>query len=66
MNSSDPHLEKRLVEVQRRTASRVVLQDQFSEEAVAGVDQAFLGGWSYPEPWCSLHLFVSLAKPARS
>jgi len=43
MKSSDPDLEKRLVEVQRRIASRVVLQDQFSEEAVAGVDQAFSG-----------------------
>ncbi len=43
MSSLDPDLEKRLIEVQRRIASRVVLQDQFSEEAVAGVDQAFLG-----------------------
>ncbi|MCX6669582.1 MAG: endonuclease V [Methanothrix sp.] len=43
MNSLDPDLEKRLVEMQRRIASRVVLQDQFSEEAVAGVDQAFSG-----------------------
>jgi deoxyribonuclease V len=42
MSSLDPDLEKRLIEVQRRIASRVVLQDQFSEEAVAGVDQAFL------------------------
>ncbi len=40
LNSS---LERRLVEVQRRIASRVVLEDRFSGEAVAGVDQAFLG-----------------------
>jgi len=33
MKSSDLHLEKRLIEVQRRIASRVVLQDQFSGEA---------------------------------
>ncbi len=39
LNSS---LERRLVEVQRRIASRVVLEDRFSCEAVAGVDQAFL------------------------
>lgn len=39
LNSS---LERRLVEVQRRIASRVVLEDRFSGEAVAGVDQAFL------------------------
>jgi len=31
MNSLDPDLEKRLVEMQRRIASRVVLQDHFSE-----------------------------------
>ncbi len=40
LNSS---LERRLVEVQRRIASRVVLEDRFSCEAVAGVDQAFPG-----------------------
>ena len=39
----DPFLEKRLVEVQKRIASRVCLDDSFSEEMPAGVDQAFLG-----------------------
>ncbi len=43
MNSLNPLLEKRLVDVQRRIASRVILDDSFSEEAPAGVDQAFLG-----------------------
>jgi deoxyribonuclease V len=35
-------LERLMVEVQRRIASRVVLEDRFSGESVAGVDQAFL------------------------
>jgi deoxyribonuclease V len=39
----DSSLERRLVEVQRRVASRAVLEDRFSSEAVAGVDQAFQG-----------------------
>jgi deoxyribonuclease V len=43
MSLLDSSLERRLVEVQRRIASRVVLEDRFSSEAVAGVDQAFLG-----------------------
>ncbi len=42
MSLLDSSLERRLVEVQRRIASRVVLKDRFSTEAVAGVDQAFL------------------------
>ncbi|MDM7913072.1 MAG: endonuclease V [Methanotrichaceae archaeon] len=42
MNLLDSSLERRLVEVQRRIASRVVLEDRFSGEVVAGVDQAFL------------------------
>ncbi len=37
----DSSLERRLVEVQHRIASRAVLVDRFSAEAVAGVDQAF-------------------------
>jgi deoxyribonuclease V len=43
MSLLDSSLERRLVEVQRRIASRVVLVDRFSSEseAVAGVDQAF-------------------------
>lgn len=43
MKSLTPSLERRLVDVQRRIASRVVLDDSFSEEAIAGVDQAFIG-----------------------
>lgn len=39
LNSS---LERRLIGVQRRIASRVVLENRFSSEVVAGVDQAFL------------------------
>lgn len=39
----DSSLERRLVEVQRRISSRAVLDDNFSSEAVAGVDQAFVG-----------------------
>jgi deoxyribonuclease V len=42
MSLLDSSLERCLVEVQRRIASRVVLEDRFSGEAVAGVDQAFL------------------------
>lgn len=42
-SSLDTSLERRLVEVQRRIASRAVLEDSFSPETVAGVDQAFLG-----------------------
>jgi deoxyribonuclease V len=43
MSLLDSSLEKRLDEVQRIVASRVVLKDEFSCEAVAGVDQAFIG-----------------------
>jgi deoxyribonuclease V len=43
MSLLDSSLEKRLIEVQRIVASRVVLEDEFSCEAVAGVDQAFIG-----------------------
>lgn len=42
----DVSLERRLVEVQRRIASRAVIEDKFSAGAAvatAGVDQAFLG-----------------------
>jgi deoxyribonuclease V len=42
MSLLESSLERRLVEVQRRIALRVVLKDRFSGEAVAGVDQAFL------------------------
>jgi deoxyribonuclease V len=43
MSLLDSSLEKRLIEVQHAVASRVVLEDRFSCEAVAGVDQAFIG-----------------------
>lgn len=43
MSLLDSSLEKRLNEVQRIVASRVMLEDEFSCEAVAGVDQAFIG-----------------------
>lgn len=43
MSLLDSSLEKRLNEVQRIVAARVVLEDEFSCEAVAGVDQAFIG-----------------------
>jgi deoxyribonuclease V len=36
-------LEKRFFRVQKKIAARVVPEDSFSTEAVAGVDQAFLG-----------------------
>jgi deoxyribonuclease V len=36
-------LERHLFEVQREIASRVILEDSYSTEAVAGVDQAFDG-----------------------
>jgi deoxyribonuclease V len=39
----NPYLERHLIEIQLKIASRVVLQDLFSEDIVAGVDQAFLG-----------------------
>ena len=42
MSILDSSLDRRLIEVQRRIASRVVLEDRFSDEVVAGVDQAFL------------------------
>jgi deoxyribonuclease V len=38
-----PALEEHLFEVQRRIAARVILEDHYSAEAAAGVDQAFLG-----------------------
>lgn len=41
-NSLSSDLQGRLIEVQKRIASRVILGDGYSEEAVAGVDQAFL------------------------
>ncbi len=34
---------RKLIEIQRKIASRVVLKDDYSLEAVAGVDQAFVG-----------------------
>jgi deoxyribonuclease V len=43
LRSPAPFLERRLVEVQKRIASRVRLEDSFSTELPAGVDQAFLG-----------------------
>jgi deoxyinosine 3'endonuclease (endonuclease V) len=39
--SLDPFLEARLIKAQEKAASRVVLEDRFSEESIAGVDQAF-------------------------
>jgi deoxyribonuclease V len=45
MESSKHHPRmNRLLEVQRKIASRVVLEDSYSTEFVAGVDQAFLDG----------------------
>jgi deoxyribonuclease V len=38
----NPYLERHLIEIQLQIASRVVLQDLFSEDIIAGVDQAFL------------------------
>jgi deoxyribonuclease V len=38
-----PDLENRLINVQKRIASRIILEDDYSEDSVAGVDQAFLG-----------------------
>ncbi len=43
MTFLDPATEARLTGVQHRIASRVTLNDDFSEGKVAGVDQAFLG-----------------------
>ncbi len=40
--SLTPELQSRLLKVQEKIASRVILKDDYSEEAVAGVDQAFL------------------------
>jgi len=40
--SLDPFLEARLIKAQDKIASRVVLEDKFTEESIAGVDQAFL------------------------
>lgn len=37
------HHQSHLFEVQRKIASRVTLEDRYSTEAVAGVDQAFDG-----------------------
>jgi deoxyribonuclease V len=39
----DPCLEHHLIKIQLKIASRVVLQDLFSEDIIVGVDQAFLG-----------------------
>lgn len=39
----EPSLERRMMEVQRRIASRVVLDDRFSDDLLGGVDQAFPG-----------------------
>lgn len=39
----DPATEARLISVQHRIASRVMLNDDFSDRRMAGVDQAFLG-----------------------
>jgi deoxyribonuclease V len=38
----DSQLEGRLIDVQKRIASRIVLEDDYSDDAVAGVDEAFL------------------------
>lgn len=40
--SFDPALEGRLLAVQRKIASRVMLEDRFSLASVAGVDQSFV------------------------
>ena len=39
----NPYLERHLITIQLKIASRVVLQDFFSEDIIVGVDQAFLG-----------------------
>ena len=41
-NLPSSHRITRLIDVQRKVASRVDLEDSFSTEYVAGVDQAFL------------------------
>jgi len=45
MNLLGKSQEKRLIEVQKRIASQIILQDNFSIDAVAGVDQTFFGQW---------------------
>ncbi|MFB3763708.1 MAG: endonuclease V [Methanotrichaceae archaeon] len=42
MESLTPTLERHLIEIQRAVASRISLIDGYSEETVAGVDQAFI------------------------
>ncbi len=42
MESIPPDLERHLIEIQETIASRVSLRDDYSEDAVAGVDQAFI------------------------
>jgi deoxyribonuclease V len=41
--SLDPVLERRLIEDQMQISARVILEDRFTEETIAGVDQAFFG-----------------------
>lgn len=43
MESLTPDLERHLIEIQKGIASRVSLKDDYSEDSVAGVDQAFIG-----------------------
>jgi len=45
MNLLGKSQEKRMIEVQKRIASQVILQANLSIDAVAGVDQAFFGQW---------------------
>lgn len=42
MEALSPSLERQLIEIQRIVASGISLRDDYSEEAVAGVDQAFI------------------------
>ncbi len=42
METLRPHLQRHLTEIQKIIASRVLLKDDYSEDAVAGVDQAFI------------------------
>ncbi len=36
-------LERHLIDIQTKIASRVIIADLFSEDLIAGVDQAFMG-----------------------
>lgn len=42
METLAPCLQRHLIEIQKRIASKISLRDDYSEDAVAGVDQAFI------------------------